>query len=427
MSQPNKKKRLVFYMEAYTRGGAERYFCDLINGINLEKYEVNVFCNQDELFSDFVKQSILSKEIAVQIVKIRSLNTSKAVHLAKSKKIFSLANPFKGLLSPSLRYFYSLINLIRLYSIFKKMRIDILHINNGGYPGAESCRMAVFAAKLARIPIKIMTFHNIAMDFNRIFLVEKLIDRLLYAYTDVIITSSQASMLSLEKKRGWDLKKVKNIYNCIDILSPIYQTNTESDKKRNELGLAPGIHVVGMAGYFQLRKGHLYFLKAINRIKKDIPKVKYIIIGEGPEEKLIKDLAVQLNVYSDIIFLGWRKEFLELLSTFDILVMPSIDYESVPYVILDAMALGKPVIATSVGGLPEAVIDGITGKIVPPQNDDALANAIVILLKDPEKRKEMGIAGRTRIRQFFAINKMLGEIQSIYDEFIDLKNKRLDK
>jgi glycosyltransferase involved in cell wall biosynthesis len=416
-----KSKKIVFYMEAYTRGGAERYFVDLIKGMNAKRYDVRVFCNQDAVFIGFLEEKLLGTSIPITRQKIKSLNTSGIrTGLAKVKNKIGFIGKYKSIPLALLKYAYSLINMFNLYRIFKKSRIDILHINNGGYPGAESCRMAIFVAKIARIPVKIMTFHNIAGNFSSPIWAEKAIDKLLYKCSDIIITSSNASKLSLKAKRNWRLDKVSNVYNGVELLS--MNDTFDMAKKRKELGLSSDNLVIGMAAYFQPRKGHLYLLKAFARIKNSYPNLKCIILGEGEAQSEIISLISEMGLNEKIIFAGWRKDFLEVLSVFDVLVMPSIDYESVPYVILDAMAMAKPIIATNAGGLPEAVIDGVTGIIVPIKDDEALAKAIVMLLDDPEKRQNLGIAGRKRIEHVFMLDKVIGEIDSIYYKLNRSKN-----
>ena len=152
---------------------------------------------------------------------------------------------------------------------------------------------------------------------------------------------------------------------------------------------------------------------------KAIPKIKLLVIGDttlGDKEyyHTIEDLVQRLDLRDEIVFLGYQKDVAKVLTTFDIFVLPSLK-EPFGLVSLEAMAMAKPVIATDTGGTPEIVINGQTGILVPARNVDALADAIIKLLRDKELAREMGLAGRARVHDCFSVEMMMNKIYDVYD------------
>ena len=172
-------------------------------------------------------------------------------------------------------------------------------------------------------------------------------------------------------------------------------------------------------------KGHKYFLEAAALVKRIAPDAKFLITG-GPmyynknyKRELIK-YAEGLGLNHNVIFSGIRKDIPEIMSTLDIFVLPSIN-EPFGRAILEAMACGKPVIATNGGGIPEIVKNDETGVLVPLKDADKLAQAIIVLLEDKERAKKMGLAGRKRVERYFSLEKMVEKIETLYDQLTNIK------
>ena len=142
-----------------------------------------------------------------------------------------------------------------------------------------------------------------------------------------------------------------------------------------------------------------------------------MVVGDGPlKERLIKQ-AEDLRINRHVYFIGFREDIPQILAIIDILVVPSL-FEGLPLTILEAMHAGKPIIATRVGGIPEAIMDRETGILISPRDRHALTKGILELLKDPKKRKEMGEKGKQRAMQHFDVERMVKEYSNIYDECI---------
>jgi len=144
------------------------------------------------------------------------------------------------------------------------------------------------------------------------------------------------------------------------------------------------------------------------------PVCQVLIVGEGPAEKTLRALSEQLGIGSRVVFAGMRRDIPQLLALMDIFVLPSL-YEGFGIAILEAMATGKPVVASTVGGIPEFVVSGESGLLVPPGDSIALAAAIRQLLDQPERAKLMGRRGQEHVRQYYSIESVVRQHEQLYE------------
>ena len=179
--------------------------------------------------------------------------------------------------------------------------------------------------------------------------------------------------------------------------------------------LPKGVPLVGNVAALAAHKGQRHLIAAAARVVRDVPDTRFLILGEGELretlEKQIRDLALERHV----LLAGFRPDVLGLIKSFDLFAMSSVT-EGLGSAILEAMACRKAVVATRAGGIPEAVVDGETGRLVPPGDDDALAGAIVQLLKDDERRATMGEAGYRRVVDEFSSAKMVEGTIAAYEQ-----------
>jgi glycosyltransferase involved in cell wall biosynthesis len=141
-------------------------------------------------------------------------------------------------------------------------------------------------------------------------------------------------------------------------------------------------------------------------------------MGDGPLRESLEDQAKAASIQSSVAFLGQRTDAFRVLSEFDIFVLPSSEREGLGISMLEAMSCGLPVIATNVGGIPEVVRDGVNGFLVPPKNPHMLAERILRLLRDKNRAKSMGEAGKKILETEFTSEMMIGEIEKLYEEAI---------
>jgi len=162
------------------------------------------------------------------------------------------------------------------------------------------------------------------------------------------------------------------------------------------------------------QKGHSYLLEAAALV----PEAMFVLVGEGPERSALEAQASILGLSNRVVFLGYRDDVSDLLASCDVFVLPSL-FEGLPLSVLEAMAAGKPVVATDIGGTNEAVKHGETGLLVPSADPESLARAIRTVLFDPVLSQRLGSAGRARVHQEFSAETMVQRIAEIYDELLD--------
>jgi glycosyltransferase involved in cell wall biosynthesis len=167
------------------------------------------------------------------------------------------------------------------------------------------------------------------------------------------------------------------------------------------------------------RKGHEYLIEAVYRIAEEAPDARCLIVGTGDDRygEMLARLTREKGLDGIVIFAGFQPDVSPYLAAFDLFVLPSV-MEGFGIVLIEAMAMAKPVVATSVGGIPEVIDDGVTGFLVPPRDPESLVRKIRFLLAHPEVRAKMGEAGRLRVLARFSTERMIGELQRLYGELI---------
>jgi glycosyltransferase involved in cell wall biosynthesis len=176
-------------------------------------------------------------------------------------------------------------------------------------------------------------------------------------------------------------------------------------------------HVVAILGHISEVKGHPTFIEAAGRLAQAFPSSRFLVVGGDTLQQGLKPTlesrAAVLGLGSRLDFLGFRQDVPDILAAADVVVLPS-RAEGFPLAVLEAMSCGKPVVATPVGGVPEALVDGVTGMFVPPDRADALADAVAHLFRHPGLSRQMGIAARQRVEERFSVAVFAGAVQSLY-------------
>lgn len=188
----------------------------------------------------------------------------------------------------------------------------------------------------------------------------------------------------------------------------------------SELGLQEKLPVIGtVCRLSEPEKGLTVLLQAMARLAEPSgsPGCQLIIVGEGPSSKRLRDLGEELGVAPWVRFVGARRDVADLLPLTDVFVLPSLS-EGFGIAIVEAMAAGRPVVATAVGGIPEIVLQGETGLLVPPGDPGALAGAVRQLLEQPDRAAAMGAKGRQRARERFSIATVVRRHEDLYETLI---------
>lgn len=182
-----------------------------------------------------------------------------------------------------------------------------------------------------------------------------------------------------------------------------------------ELGVPEGAPVVGNVAALVDHKDHETLLRAAALVARARPDVRFVVAGEGAERAALLDLRRRLQLDERVIFAGFRDDLDCLVPAFDVFCLSS-HKEGLGTSLLDAMAFARPVVATTAGGIPDAVVDGVTGRLVPVRQPEALAAALLALLADPESRTAMGAAGRERFLEEFTASRMVEATLRVFEE-----------
>jgi glycosyltransferase involved in cell wall biosynthesis len=181
------------------------------------------------------------------------------------------------------------------------------------------------------------------------------------------------------------------------------------------LGVPAGAPVVGNVAALTAHKDHATLLAAAARVIARVPDARFVIVGQGELESRLRTQAYDLGLESRVVFAGFRSDVDRLLPAFDVFCLSS-HMEGLGTSLLDAMCYARAVVGTSAGGIPEAVEDGVTGRVVPPGQPDALAAALTDVLLDRARRDAMGRAGRKRFLERFTADRMVEETLAVYAE-----------
>jgi len=212
---------------------------------------------------------------------------------------------------------------------------------------------------------------------------------------------------------GFRSEKVWVMPNWVDPVR--FAGGTERVEMRKRLGVSDGTVIVGMVARFDDPKGHGDLVAAARSLVRRYPPIVFVLVGDGATRPAITAQVVEGGLSSHFRFLGQRNDVSALLDAFDIFVLPS-HSEAFPISVLEAMAAGKPVVASALDGIVDAVETDACGILVPPRDVRALEQALGTLILQPELRASMGGAGRTRILEHFAAGPALRRTEALYHE-----------
>jgi len=359
-------------------GGLEKTVIEIVS--NLKGYEHQVWCLKDK--------GVLAGQIEGRGITVREFN-------------------FSGRLKPSLIY--------KLVRELKKENFSIVHCH-GLFPSI----WGRLAAIVARVPIRIVHCQNLYYG-HALRTIIKL--WLLSYFTTKIIAVSEAVKMCLIKFVAIRPEKIIVIYNS----SPDFklQSPYPNNKIRGNLGLNSDNFVIGTIGRLMDFKGHRFLIEAVAKCKSSYPHCKCIIGGDGPEKENLKLKIKSLNLDDTVLILGWKKDIENLLLAMDVFVYPSILREGLPLALVEAASFSLPLIGTDIGGIPEIILDGVNGFIVPHSNSDAIAEKIKFFIENAAERKKMGESSREEWREKFTLEEMISKIDSLYKGL--LINERIRK
>lgn len=295
----------------------------------------------------------------------------------------------------------------RVRDLLASHQIDLFETRDGGL------QPTVIGAKLAGC--RTINRYSAPPPEGEVDALTRKLSRRVVAYSDVLLTMSRANAAAWEKFLALPAGSIRIIYNGVGELK---HPADDRARAREEWGFPPDWAVVGMVGRMEPNKGVSDFTRALVRVAAQHPATGFVFCGEGTELDAARSVVRAAGLDSRVRFLGFRADSKHLAAGFDVAVTPSVFPEPFGLVATEALAAGVPLVASSVGGLPEIVEDGSNGFLVPPSAPEALAHRIGELVGNPDLRKRMGREGLESIRRKFSVRAMLTSFESLYLEVL---------
>ena len=359
-------------------GGAERHILNLATAMDPNLVEVSVCC----LFDDpFVK---VAREAGIKAYSIPM----------RHKLDFGIVTKLRD-------------NIV-------KENINIVHTH-----GVRANLVGRLAAKLAGVETVVTTVHSLlAQDYPDLFsrFANMMIEKTSRGLTTHFIAVSGGLQKALVHQ-GIPEKKITIIYNGLNPGS-FQEAGISAGKWRERAGFEPGTTLLAIVGRLHQVKGHHYFLKAAAEILKTRTDVHFLVVGSGPEGDKLEEYTQKLGISDHVTFTGFVSDVSELMPDLDLLIVPSL-WEGFGLTALEAMAVGVPVVATSVGGLPEIVEHGSTGLLVPPADEVGLVRGINWMLDHPQEAQEMATAAKAVVEEKFTASAMARKTEGVYRRMLE--------
>jgi len=393
MAERVKKVKVMHVITRFDKGGSAENTYLTVRGLDKERYDV---C----LIRGLSQESRMSSQEAAGAEGSLAEAEKSGVRIITIPELVRNIDPVKDFKA-----------FFRLRSIFMQENPDIVHTHTSkaGILG----RWAAFC--LAKTPIIVHTPHGHIFwgYFNSwktsIFI---FLERLTARITDRIITLTKQEKKDHLRFAVVAEEKFAVIHSGVDLRSFLDVFVDPADMKE-KLGIPRDSFVVGTVGRLTPVKGQKYLIEAAAKIVQREPNALFVFLGDGELLAGFTETASVPGIKDHLKFLGWRPDVADVMSTFDVFVLPSLN-EGMGKVLVEAMAMGKPIIASNVGGIQDLVTHGENGLLVPPADSEALANAILDLYENPDKRRSMGEAGK-RTAAEYGVDAMLRKIDALYE------------
>ena len=302
----------------------------------------------------------------------------------------------------------------QLLRLMRALRPHVVHTHT-----AKAGTLGRLAARVARVPVVVHTYHGHVFHGyfppgrTRAFLA---IERTLGRWTDSLLAVSETVRRELLALGVGSSGSFRVMPLGLDL-----DRYTAADDRRGELctelGVSPDAPLVAIVARLVPIKAHELFLRAAARVRDRLPASQFLVVGDGERRLALETLTGELGLDANVRFLGWRRDLDRVYADAWIVALTSHN-EGSPVSLIEAMAAGRPVVATRVGGVPDLVEEGVTGHLVPPGDADALARTMTDLLLDAGRRRAFGLAGRARVVPAFGADRLVADMDALYAELL---------
>jgi glycosyltransferase involved in cell wall biosynthesis len=308
----------------------------------------------------------------------------------------------------------------RLRGIFSEWKPDVVHTHT-----AKAGALGRAAARSAGVPVVVHTFHGHVLrgyfspPAEAFF---RAIERILARSTDRIVTLSRMLKADLVEMGIAPPEKIEVVPLGMD-LSPFLKASARRGDLRRELGVRAGEPLIGIIGRLVPIKNHRLFLEAARSMVDSGAPGRFVVVGDGQLRESLESLAVGWGLAQRVSFLGWRKDMAAVYAALDLLALTSLN-EGTPVAVMEAMAAGIPVVATAVGGVPDTIRDGETGRLLPPGDPAAMYRAWLAALARTAANRRMLDRARREAVDRFGTERMISAMSDLYVRLTEEKRRR---
>ena len=293
----------------------------------------------------------------------------------------------------------------RLRALVNRERIEVVHSHSPFVAGFA--RLALRAMPKRRRPALVSTEHNAWSTFAR---PTRLLNSVTHPLDDARFAVSEEARASMHPRLA---QHVEVLVHGID-LAQVRASRAQRDGMRSQLGLSPEHVVVGTVANYRPQKAYPVLLHAARQVAEDAYLARFVVVGQGPLASEVEALHRQLGLEDRMQLLGYRSDAVDVLAACDVFCLSS-DYEGLPVAMMEALALGLPVVSTEVGGVAETIDDGVSGRLVPTQDPQALAAALTEVIEDPELRAALA-AGAAALADRFDMRRVTAQLEALYGD-----------
>lgn len=384
------KKIKLLHISRPTEFGLYRFLMDLIKYTDKDRFEIVMACPE---------QGPLLKDLRNEGIRVIPIEMRREINFVDDIKSF-----------------FSILHML------KKEKWDIVHTHcsKAGFLGR-------IAARLVGIPVIIYTPNSWYFDEPLPSIKKKFyifLERFAAYFGDRIVTVTEEERKEIIRKKIAKPNQIITIYDGIDI--DFLKEDVCIGDLRGKLGLTHDDKIVGMIARLVPQKSPLDFVRAADKVLKIIPDVKFIIVGDGPLREKVESLCQQLSIEDKVILVSTcheRRDINKFFNLIDISVLTS-SYEGLPLVALQSMYLKKPVVITKVRGIAEVIENNKDGLIVPISDINAIAQAIIFLLRNEDRARQIGVIAHEKVKEYFTAEKMARKYEELHTDILFTKGTR---
>ena len=373
-------RRVFFVLDSLNIGGTETQAVELARRLDPTQYQITLACLR--------ASGPLLQRLTGSRVKLMEFH------------------PKGGMNSPGGVY-----QLLRMAVFLRRGKFEIMHAHD-----LWANLLGVPAALLARVPVIISSQRDLShLDFYKTSRKRWL--RKLQNMSTAVLANSGSIREGLVREERFAEHNVRVIYNGVEIER---FAGVPRDRERLFPGTSGGKLIVLVGNMHTDVKGHPLLIQAAAEVVREFPKTRFVFAGDGALRSELEDQVARLGLQENVLFLGRRNDVPEILACCDIGVLPS-KAEGLPNAVLEYLAAGLPTVASNVGGNAEIIQDGQNGLLFPSDNAQALGQALLRLLREPEFASALGRAGQDHVRKNFSFDRMIDQVDKMYSELLEAR------